>query len=196
MNCQQLKFSSYLHVSHNLISSRRRRRSTEQVTLATIYIIHNRMIVPLTITILVLSAIQCSALNHPMNHTPLKSNRLGGASRIGAQYGRSSSSKLHLSQEQGNQPQPNQSQKLARLNAMAAKLRAEASALEVHPTHAHQIHYRYYCVNIPTILVLVRPVLHPNRFLPTARILQQPLHSQTVSLCSHIAIYRHRLSNK
>ena len=80
------------------------------------------MIIPLTVTFLALTTLQC---NEAFHVGPLKSTEARNFARINGL------TRLQLSQEQGQPQQPNQSQKLARLNAMAAKLRAEASLLEV-----------------------------------------------------------------
>ena len=90
----------------------------------------------LTVTILALSALQSAdafnvrttrSANAKVTIRNLDENR---RSRIPGH------SRLQLSEE-SDQTLKTQSQKLARLNAMAAKLRAEASAMEVTTIYSH-----------------------------------------------------------
>lgn len=84
----------------------------------------------LTATIIALTALQCTESYMPqsnkMTHRRSVTQNMRQPQRITRQ------SRLHLSEE-NDQQLKGQSQKLARLNAMAAKLRAEASAMEVAP---------------------------------------------------------------
>ena len=80
------------------------------------------MIIPLTLTFFILSTLQCT---EAFNAKPSQGVRTRNLAKFNGL------TRLQLSEEQGQPQLPNQSQKLARLNAMAAKLRAEASILEV-----------------------------------------------------------------
>lgn len=84
----------------------------------------------LTATIIALTALQCTESYMPqsnkMIHRRSVTQNMRQPQRITRQ------SRLQLSEE-SDQQLKGQSQKLARLNAMAAKLRAEASAMEVRP---------------------------------------------------------------
>jgi hypothetical protein len=84
----------------------------------------------LTATIIALTALQCTESYMPqsnkMVHRRSVTQNMRQPQRITRQ------SRLQLSEE-SDQQLKGQSQKLARLNAMAAKLRAEASAMEVRP---------------------------------------------------------------
>ena len=80
------------------------------------------MIIPLTLTFFILATLQCT---ESFNVRPSKDVRTRNLAKFNGL------TRLQLSEEQSPPQQPNQSQKLARLNAMAAKLRAEASILEV-----------------------------------------------------------------
>jgi hypothetical protein len=92
----------------------------------------------LTVTILALTALQTSdAFNVNVRSTrstnakvAIRNMEANRRSRIPGH------SRLQLSEE-SDQTLKTQSQKLARLNAMAAKLRAEASAMEVTTTYYH-----------------------------------------------------------
>ena len=87
------------------------------------------MMLPLTVTITVVLIALQGADSFKVNgmRQNVQANKLATHQRAKI----TGLTRLHLSQEQGNAQQGNQSQKLARLNAMAAKLRAEASLLEV-----------------------------------------------------------------
>ena len=82
----------------------------------------------LTATIVALTALQCTESYMPQSNK--MTHRRGVAPNVRQPQRISRQSKLQLSEE-SDQQLKGQSQKLARLNAMAAKLRAEASAMEV-----------------------------------------------------------------
>ena len=82
----------------------------------------------LTATILALTALQCTECYMPQSNKMMHRRSIDQNMRQPQRTTRVS--KLRLSEE-NDQQLKGQSQKLARLNSMAAKLRAEASAMEV-----------------------------------------------------------------